>query len=133
MGNRTEYLRRAVEELKNAGLSIEAQSRFIETDPVGGPPQSPYLNGCLKVITNLPPLELLQILKAIERKLDRKETVRNGPRTVDIDILLYDRLTMKSPELTIPHPRMRDRNFVLIPLKDIAPELVKELTHAHRP
>ncbi len=105
---------------------------MIETDPVGGPKdQRKFLNGALKVSTETTPSELLSYLKEIEQKLGRERTVLNGPRTIDLDILLYNHREVQTPQLTIPHPRMLERNFVMKPLKEIAPQLVKELFHAH--
>ena len=131
LGNREEYIKNAVAEFKNAGVITHKISSIIETQPEGGPQQGDYLNAVAKVETSLTPQELLQLSQTIEKKLGRKRTVLNGPRTIDIDLLLYDPLTVNSPELTIPHPRMFTRRFVMIPLMEIAPELVKEFAHAN--
>ena len=89
------------------------------------------MNGVLKAETELAPEELLVNLKEIERKVGRTKTVRNGPRVIDLDILLYNHREVQTPQLTIPHPRMLERDFVMQPLKEVAPEMVKELCHAY--
>ena len=105
---------------------------LLKQAPVDCPPnQENFLNGVLKIETTLPPESLLNLLKTIERKLGRKKTVKNGPRPIDLDILLYDQLKYQTAQLTIPHPRMLERDFVMNPLKEINPELVRELIHAH--
>ena len=103
---------------------ILQSSSLIETAPVGGPAQGLYINGVVKIETSLPPLDLLHQLKSLEKFLGRRKTIPNGPRVIDIDILLYNNITMTSDELTIPHPRMWERAFVTQPLKEIAPELI---------
>ena len=132
LGNRKANIAAAKMLLENNNIEILQCSRIIETDPVGGPPDQPnFLNGVIKIKTNLEPKDLLNNLKAIERKVGRKATVRYGPRAIDLDILLYDQLQYQTPQLTIPHPRMLKREFVMNPLKEIAPHLAKELIHAH--
>ena len=127
LGDRRKNIQQAIEELKLNGFVVEKVSTIIETDPVGGPSQEKYLNAVIKGQTELPPEELLSITQSIEKKLGRVKTVVDGPRTIDIDILLYDRIAVESSTLTIPHPRMRSRAFVMNPLKEIAPDLIKEL------
>ena len=106
----------------NPAVRVLAVSPFIETAPVGGPPgQGPYLNGAAAVETDLAPADLVAALKHIERALGRREGPRWGPRPVDLDILLYGALVLDTPDLTIPHPRLRERRFVLEPLAAIAP------------
>ena len=131
LGNRRKNIRLALDQLEKKSIIVERLSTVIETDPVGGPPQGKFLNAVLKATTRLSPLELLSALKSIERDLGRTSTVRNGPRIMDIDILLYDNLTMNSSELIIPHPQMFERPFVMTPLEEIEPQLAKELFHAH--
>jgi len=105
-------------------LNLTKQSSLYETGAVGGPPQGKFLNGALEVETNLPPRDLLERLKGIERKLGRDfSEVRWGPRTIDLDILLYGNLILNEPGLTIPHPLFHKRVFVLRPLAEIAPEI----------
>ncbi len=127
LGNRALNIKKALSRLEDNKISVTKLSTVIETDPVGGPAQGKYLNAVLEAKTNLSPDPLRQLLKAIERELGRKRTVRNGPRTIDLDILLYNRETIKTDDLKIPHPRMLERDFVMTPLAEIAPELVREL------
>jgi 2-amino-4-hydroxy-6-hydroxymethyldihydropteridine diphosphokinase len=123
LGNREDNMHRAIAEIKKTGISIEKVSSFIETLPQGGPPQGKYLNAVLKGRTESTPTNLLHQIKSIEQKLGRVKTVENGPRAIDIDILLYDDLKIKTAQLTIPHPRIAERDFVKIPLREIAPEI----------
>jgi len=94
-------------------------SSIYETEPVGGPEQSKFLNGVFEIETNLKPPALLKHLKDIEKHLGRKKNLRDGPRTIDLDILLYGNKKIKTKELTIPHPRMHKREFVLKGLKEL--------------
>ncbi|HUT60369.1 MAG TPA: 2-amino-4-hydroxy-6-hydroxymethyldihydropteridine diphosphokinase [Phycisphaerae bacterium] len=126
LGDRTETLARAVELLRGTdGVEVRRVSSFIETEPVGGPPGQPkYLNAAAEIATTLEPPELLDALRRVEAECGRdgsRET-RWGPRTCDLDILLMDDVVMQTDELTIPHPRMHERLFVLRPLAEIAPE-----------
>ena len=125
MGEREQSLALAVKELNDSGIKIVRLSRVYETDPIGGPQQEKFLNTVVKAKCELSPLDLLQATQTIEQKLGRVRTVKNGPRTIDIDILLYDQLKMQLPQLTIPHPRMMERDFVLTPLKEIEPNYEK--------
>lgn len=102
------------------GISLQKASSWYQTAPVG-PPQPDYINGCAVLETSLNPLELLEILLIIEAHFGRIRTEPNGPRTLDLDILLFDDLILESPKLQIPHPRMSERAFVLVPLAEIAP------------
>ena len=129
LGHREDNIRRAVDELKENGIEVHRISTIIETDPVGGPAQGKFLNAVIKGRTEVVPEELLAQLKSIEKKLGRSPSSVNGPRMIDIDILLYDQWQMETPHLTIPHPRMRERDFVMTPLREIAPELIKDLFH----
>ncbi len=130
LGDRVSYIMSAVASLQEKGASVLKQSTIIETDPVGGPPQPKFLNAVVKIETRLSPVELLNQCQAIEQKLGRVRSVINGPRTIDLDILLYDRLVLDTPRLTIPHPRMFERAFVLEPLKEMEPALLEECVHA---
>ncbi len=122
LGDRLANLRAAVARLAAAG-QVLAVSSLYETEPVGGPPgQPPYYNACCHLRTALPPLELLRFLKAVEAEQGREEGPRWGPRTLDLDILLYDDLALQTPHLEIPHPRLAERAFVLVPLAEIAPD-----------
>ena len=124
LGDRRATLLRAIEELNaTPGVSVVKVSSFHETEPVGGPPgQGPYLNAAACIETTLEPPALLHRLQEIEARNGRVRTVRWGERTLDLDLLLYDDRIVETPELTIPHPRMADRRFVLEPLAEIAPE-----------
>lgn len=126
VGDREVHLRGALELLgESHGTEVKAVSRLIETEPVGGPPgQSMFLNAACAVETTLPPRELLHLALEIERRCGRIRGERWGPRTLDVDILLYDGLVLDEPDLVIPHPRMQERRFVLEPLAEIAPEVV---------
>lgn len=132
LGDRKDNIARAVHLLRDKGVSVVQHSTLIETDPIGGPPgQDRFLNGVLKAETELNPEKLLQCLKEIERRLGRTQTIRNGPRVIDLDILLYDDLTLNTPGLTIPHPRMLERSFVMVPLREIDPRIAEAISHAH--
>ena len=121
-GDRNANIRSALQLLAERKIEIIKQSTIRETDPVGGPPQGKYLNCVLQIHTELEACKLLKVLKDIEIKIGRKETIRNGPRVIDLDILLYDELKINEKDLIIPHPRMFQREFVLTPLREIAPE-----------
>lgn len=125
IGDRELNLLRAVAEIgKLSGSKITALSGFYETAPVG-PPQDTYFNAAVRLETDLEPAELLTELLRIETDVfERKRDVHWGPRRIDLDILLFDDLTIDSPELTIPHPRLHERRFALAPLKEIAPGIM---------
>ena len=126
LGDRQENIQSAIACLQENGVAVRKTSTVIETDPVGGPPQGKYFNAVIECQTHHLPAELLAILQAIEVKLGREHTVKNGPRTIDLDILLYDKIKLSTEFLTLPHPRMWQREFVMAPLKEIAPEVAKE-------
>ncbi|WP_438448985.1 2-amino-4-hydroxy-6-hydroxymethyldihydropteridine diphosphokinase [Gorillibacterium sp. sgz5001074] len=122
LGDRGQWLADAVRLLgQEPGIRVEACSAVYETDPVGYVEQPAFLNMAVRIATLLPPLDLLAVMLRIELELGRKREIRWGPRTIDIDMLLYGNLEMDTPELTVPHPRMLERAFVLIPLRDIYP------------
>ena len=122
LGDKQAYLDQAVQKLSQArGCAVETVSDFIITPPYGGVEQDDFLNGALKLRTLLPPQELLDLLHEIEADAHRKREIHWGPRTLDLDILLYDDLVLDSPELHIPHIEMHKRDFVLKPLAKIAP------------
>jgi 2-amino-4-hydroxy-6-hydroxymethyldihydropteridine diphosphokinase len=123
LGDREKNIHDAVDQLNASGVKVQKLSTIIETDPVGGPPQGFFLNAVAKAEADLAPTDLLKTCQVIESRLGRVRTDRNGPRTIDIDILLYDDLSINTPELMIPHPRMRERHFVMWPLREIAPEI----------
>ena len=122
LGDRVQYLRDAVESLPD----VVAVSPVYETDPVGGPDQGTFLNLVVEMSTSISPLDLLGVCHRIEMAADRVREVRWGPRTIDLDIIWMDGIEMDSERLTIPHPRWKDRRFVLAPLRDLAPELVSD-------
>lgn len=126
LGDRRRSIERAIEVLSgNPEVSVRRVSSIVETEPDGGPPgQGPYLNGAAEIETALPPRELLGTLMEIERSLGRVRIGRRGPRTIDLDLLIYGSETVNEPGLTIPHPRMHERAFVLGPLSEIAPDAV---------
>lgn len=120
LGDRKKHIENAIEKLKNIeGVEVKRVSGIHETEPVGGPKQGRYLNGAIEIETGLGPRELLRKLQDIEKELGRKRTVKNGPRTIDLDILLYGDNKIDEPDLKIPHPNMREREFVMKPLKEI--------------
>ncbi|MEW5894521.1 MAG: 2-amino-4-hydroxy-6-hydroxymethyldihydropteridine diphosphokinase [Candidatus Omnitrophota bacterium] len=126
MGDRRKNIDRALSLLKLYGLTILKVSSIIETEPVGGPPQEKFLNAALKAETSLNPVKLLSVLKSIETEMGRKPSGKNFPRPIDIDILLYDNISINSPTLIIPHPRMFERDFVKRPLKEIEPHILDQ-------
>lgn len=130
LGNRQYNIDQAVSLLKANNITINKVSSIIETEPVGGVEQGKFLNGCLAIQTALNPQELLQTLQSIEQEMGRVKTVRNGPRIIDLDILTYDDIRIDTDVLIIPHPRMAERDFVLKPLYELDPELVKTITDA---
>jgi 3-oxoacyl-[acyl-carrier protein] reductase len=126
LGDRERRMNEALHRLRTAGVEVVAVSTFIETDPVGGPSgQGRYLNGAACVHTSLSPQALLQLLLETEIELGRirQPGERNMPRTIDLDILLYDDRIIREADLCIPHPRLHQRRFVLQPLAEIAPQL----------
>ncbi|AFK85975.1 MULTISPECIES: 2-amino-4-hydroxy-6-hydroxymethyldihydropteridine diphosphokinase [Thermoanaerobacterium] len=126
IGDREEYLRNALIRLSENSVIIEKVSPIYETEPVGYKDQGKFLNAVVKVKTELKPHELLKVVNSVEKELKRERTVRWGPRTIDIDILLYGDLVVDDDDLKIPHERMWERAFVLIPLNDIAPYMTKD-------
>jgi 2-amino-4-hydroxy-6-hydroxymethyldihydropteridine diphosphokinase len=123
LGDREAALHRAIERLGEVG-TIEAVSPVYETDPVGYLDQPAFLNTVVRLRTDLSPERLLAALHRIEQEAGRVRTFRNAPRTLDLDLLLYDDWIRDDPALTLPHPRLHERAFVLVPLRDLAPDLV---------
>ena len=123
MGDRRNNLNRARDYLSQR-LRVEKVSSVYETEPVGNIEQPRFLNLVCEVYTNLAPMELLSLDKGVERKLGRVPGKSDEPRPIDIDILFYDDQIIETPELVIPHPGLTERAFVLVPLAEIAPELV---------
>lgn len=121
VGDRKANCRKAVESLAEAGRIIGVSSLYY-TEPVGYREQEDFVNAAAALETNRSPIELLAICHALEDKMERRRTVRWGPRTIDLDILLYGDLIVDLPGLVIPHPSMAERKFVLAPLVELAPE-----------
>jgi 2-amino-4-hydroxy-6-hydroxymethyldihydropteridine diphosphokinase len=127
IGDRAANLKQAVTSLPPQ-MTVKKKSKVYETPPWGYTEQAPFLNQVVKVITYLEPEPLLKHLKRLEVALGRKATFLYGPRLIDIDILFYDDLVLDTPALTIPHPHVHERGFVLMPLMDIAPDHVHPVT-----
>ena len=124
VGQREVTLRRAVELLREAdGVQVLAVSQLRETDPVGVLDQPPFLNGAVAIETALAPREVLDLVLEIERSLGRVRGERWGPRTIDLDLLLYGDEVVDEPGLRVPHPRLHERRFALEPLAELEPEL----------
>jgi 2-amino-4-hydroxy-6-hydroxymethyldihydropteridine diphosphokinase len=122
LGRRQDNLRKALQELPTT-IQLLAASPIYSTPPWGYTGQPEFLNQVARLETDLGPLELLRALKDLEIRLGRQPTFRYGPRLIDLDILFYDDQVVDSPALTIPHPRLAERAFVLVPLVDLAPTL----------
>ena len=114
--------------LSNLGnIRINRKSSIYETEPVGGPPQGYFLNQVIEIELNFTPEELISRLLAIEEKLGRRKGEKWGPRQIDLDLLLFDDLVLKKPDLEVPHPYLSKRRFILVPLAEINPELIHPL------
>ncbi len=128
LGDRKFNIESAIKKIRTlASTKIRKVSSIIETAPQGGPAQGLYLNAVLETETDLTPYHLLQELQRIESMLGRVRVVVNGPRSIDLDILTYGDIRMNEEALCIPHPRMLERDFVMLPLKEIAPGLARKL------
>lgn len=123
LGNRQRNLKQALR-LLSLQVKMDKLSSIYETEPMGYQEQPPFLNAVCKVSTNLSPYELLYLAKDVERQLGRKTSFANAPRPIDIDILIYNNEVVQTGELTIPHPHLVERAFVLVPLAEISPDLV---------
>jgi 2-amino-4-hydroxy-6-hydroxymethyldihydropteridine diphosphokinase len=129
IGDKTVNCEEAISRLEAAEeVKLLARSAFYETNPVGGPPQENYLNGVIKIKTSFSPEDCLVLLKQTEKAMGRIPAGQNHPRVIDLDILLYDDAVINSEKLTIPHPRMHERYFVLHGLAEIAPDYVHPVT-----
>ncbi|MDQ0340668.1 2-amino-4-hydroxy-6-hydroxymethyldihydropteridine diphosphokinase [Caldalkalibacillus uzonensis] len=125
LGQRESYLQQALNHIADhPDMRLNQLSSIYETAPVGYVEQPAFLNMVVKGETSLPAQELLHFIQSIEKKLGRTRDVRWGPRTIDIDMLLYDHISLKTEHLELPHPRMTERAFVLVPLAEIAPNMV---------
>ena len=124
LGDREENLRNALAHLSANGVEVVKVSTFIETEPYGVTDQPGFVNAVCQVETELAPLELLRLLLGIEQEMGRVRLRRWGERNIDLDLLLYEDACVVSEELTLPHPDMQNRDFVLLPLAEIAGEVV---------
>jgi 2-amino-4-hydroxy-6-hydroxymethyldihydropteridine diphosphokinase len=123
LGDREATLRAALRDLDARGdVKVVRRSHLHETEPVGGPPQGAFINAVAELATPLSPKELLQVLHEVEDEFGRERTVRWGPRTLDLDLLLYGDRIIDMPALHVPHPRMHERRFVLEPLCELCPD-----------
>ncbi len=128
LGDRESNLRNSITLLAPL-VHTRLQSSIYETEPWGYADQPSFLNQVIKASTSLEPMRLLDFLKELEVSMGRQETFRFGPRLIDLDILFYDDLILDTPKLTIPHPRITERAFVLIPLAEIEPNLYHPVAH----
>lgn len=126
LGDRLENLRAAIDAF-SIQIRVLAESRIYETEPWGFTDQPAFLNMIVRAETEFSPPQLLERLKQLEASLGRVPNFRNGPRLIDLDILFYDQICLDTPGLVIPHPRLHERAFVLVPLADLAPSLVHPL------
>ena len=124
MGDREKNLLRCVEELRRAHMILLKSSSIYETEPLGIHDQPFFLNQVVLMRSRLRPPALLRRVKAIEKQMGRKVSLTSGPRLIDIDILLAGDMVVRAPQIQIPHPRISQRRFVLLPLREIAPEVV---------
>ena len=124
LGNKKENLLRAIELLKNHGVNILAVSSFLVTKPYGVTDQSDFLNGAIKLEYNKSPEELLEVLLAVEQEMGRVRLRHWGERIIDLDLLLFEQEVINSKKLVLPHKDMENREFVLAPLAEIAPQIV---------
>lgn len=128
LGDSLKILNDTVNRLANSeGIEVLCRSTWHKTKPMG-PPQPDYLNGCITIETSCTPQELLLYLGSIEKEFGRERKERWGARTLDLDIILYNDVVIKTDSLEIPHPRMRERLFVLMPLTEIAPQWIDPIT-----
>lgn len=125
IGQKVDYLNKAVDIISKSDFVHKLKvSSFYSTDPVGYIDQDEFVNIAVEVETTLTPYELLKLCQDVETELNRVRLIRWGPRTIDVDIILYDEIEMDDETLTIPHPRMHERGFVLIPIYELNPKLV---------
>jgi len=128
LGDSLATIQSAIETLgRTSGITVKSHSSWYQTAPVG-PPQPDYINACAILEVELQPQQLLETLLEIEAKFGRQRREKWEPRTLDLDLLLYDNLILETPSLVLPHPRMIERAFVLVPLAEIAPDWVHPVT-----
>lgn len=125
LGRKEENIRRALEMLGGRrGIGLAGVAPLYKTGPVGYADQDWFLNTVAEIETSLPPRELLEVLMGIEKEMGRRRTVRWGPRVIDLDILLYGEAAIDTPDLVVPHPRLEERAFAVVPLADLRPALL---------
>ena len=124
LGRTIRNLDKTVFLLIKKGIEIQKMSSIYKTEPVGLADQPCFINQVVEAESDLAPREMLEAIKGIEKIMKRRQAVRNGPRIIDIDILLAEDAVVRTEDLVIPHPRLADRNFVLVPLAEIAPDVV---------
>jgi 2-amino-4-hydroxy-6-hydroxymethyldihydropteridine diphosphokinase len=129
LGDRAAMLARAEQAMGEAGVRVLRRSSVYTTEPVDAPPQPWFLNSVVEAETSLTPVQLLHVLAGIERGLGRRRITPRGPRTLDLDILLYGSSVINTPELQVPHPGLPNRRFVLAPLAELAPGLRHPVLH----
>ena len=131
IGERYTYLTEAIQFLnKNPYIQVDDISSVYETEPVGYTDQSCFLNLVIKISTNLSPQELLKVTHKVENDLGRKREIRWGPRTIDLDILLYNQENIEAENLIVPHPRMFERAFVIVPLLEINQDIKQNISRS---
>ena len=129
LGNSLETLESAVATIAStSGILVKGRSHWYQTKAISPSPQPDYLNGCVILQTTHSPIVLLNTLLEIEQQFGRVRRERNDPRTLDLDLLLFDDIVLNEPELQIPHPRMVERAFVLVPLAEIAPDWIEPIS-----
>jgi 2-amino-4-hydroxy-6-hydroxymethyldihydropteridine diphosphokinase len=130
LGDRADNCRRAIDEIRRFTDTLVVQhSSLYDTEPMELSDQGSFINGVVAIRTGLSPLKLLSACQNVEQLLGRKRLIRYGPRTIDLDILLYGQCAMETVELIIPHPKLHLRRFVLVPLVEISPETVHPILH----
>jgi 2-amino-4-hydroxy-6-hydroxymethyldihydropteridine diphosphokinase len=127
LGNRRKNCRDAIELLKKKGVIVNKNSSFYKTEPWGIKDQPKFLNVAIEIETDLKPHDLLAVLKKVEDEIGRKKSYKWGPRLIDLDILFFGNIVIDEDNLKIPHPLMHEREFVLRPLQEIAPDMVHPL------
>ncbi len=133
LGDRLDFMRRAIDELERDGIVVTDRSSVYESPGIGFEEQPDYLNVVISIQTGLSPSQLLEAMLSVEKRLGRTRERKWGPRTIDLDLLLYGDLIISEPGLEVPHPRMLERGFVLLPLCEINPRIrhpVKDLSVA---
>ena len=129
LGNLKENLDAAIKSIKEQGIEVLAVSDYISTEPYGVTDQPKFLNAVIKVVTTLEPLALLRTILGIENKMGRVRKRHWGERNIDLDLILYEDVVMDTEELKLPHPDMQNRDFVLVPMAQIAPDVVHPVIH----